>query len=369
MTPTGAQQIELNVARCRLLLAAAGILAVYLDPAEPLASRWIALMSGLFVIDFRVLLLIGTYFGYGLLVYASLRREWVTAERLVAPTLWIDILFGAIIGTLTEGVTSPSYPFFAFAVLTAGLRAGFMPAILATAASVVLYECLILISTQGSAQAYIMRPVYLAITGYLVGYLGQRHLQLQEEVRHVKVSEERHRIGRDLHDNFAQALAGINLRLESCRRQLQADHPAADVLAELTELQDSVKREFDDLRAYTHSLAGLEGQPALALTEPATRLSLSVDLSGSLDLVDHILQIAREGIRNVCRHAGAKTAKIDVRAEHSQVCVSIEDDGLGFQGDAPPWSIASRVKEIGGQVRIVDHPGHGAHLLITVPQS
>jgi signal transduction histidine kinase len=214
-----------------------------------------------------------------------------------------------------------------------------------------------------------MRPVYLAITGYLVGTLGQQHLDLQEEMCGIEVNEERHRIARDLHDNFAQALAAINLRLEGCRRQLQADQCVADVLAELTELQDSVKREFDDLRAYTRSLAGLEDRPVFALTEPATRLCVSIDLSGSLDLVDHILQIAREGISNVCRHASAKTAKIDIRAEQSQVRVRIEDDGLGFQGDAPPWSIASRVNEIGGRIQIVAHPGHGAHLLITVPHS
>jgi len=233
----------------------------------------------------------------------------------------------------------------------------------------VLYECLILISTQGSSDVYIMRPLYLAITGYLVGYLGQQHFELQEEMRHLEVSEERHRIARDLHDNFAQALAGINLRLEGCRRQLQGNRAAADVLVELTDLQDSVTREFDDLRAYTRSLAGLEGSRVSASAERATRLCLSVELSGSLDLVDHILQIVREGVSNVNRHAGATTAKIDIRAEDSQVRVRIEDDGLGFQGDTPPWSIASRVKEIGGQIQIVAHQGHGAHLLITVPHS
>jgi len=31
-----------------------------------------------------------------------------------------------------------------------------------------------------------MRPVYLGITGYLVGYLGQQRLELQEQMRQLE---------------------------------------------------------------------------------------------------------------------------------------------------------------------------------------
>jgi len=252
-------------------------------------------------------------------------------------------------------------------VVAAGLRAGLRQAIWVTAASAGLYICLIVLSARGGADVYIMRPVYLAITGYLVGSLGQQRLDLQEEMRQLEVTEQRHRIARDLHDNFAQALAGINLRLEGCRKQLRAN-PAAEMLTELTELQASVQRESEDLRTYTRSLAGLEAQSTMGDGAMPTRLWVSADLSGSFDLVDHILQIAREGISNVRRHARARTAKIEIRTDQSQVHVSIEDDGVGFQVDATPWSIASRVREIGGRIQIVAAEGRGAHLLITVPQ-
>ena len=76
-----------------------------------------------------------------------------------------------------------------------------------------------------------MRPVYLAITGYLVGYLGQQRLDLQEEMRQFEIVEQRHRIARDLHDNFAQALAGINLRLEKLPAR-NWSRPAENVLSD-----------------------------------------------------------------------------------------------------------------------------------------
>jgi signal transduction histidine kinase len=367
MTATGVQQMEQNIARCRLVLSLAAIVAMYVDPAEPLLARWIPLVSGPFVMDFRLLAVMGLHLGYSVLVYVSLWRESLSPERIAAQTMWVDVLFGAVIGTFTEGATSPAYLFFAFAVVAAGLRAGLRQAMWLTAASAGLYVCLIVISARSGAEVYIMRPVYLAITGYLVGSLGQQRLELQEEMRQLEVTEQRHRIARDLHDNFAQALAGIDLRLEGCRRQLRAN-PAAEMLTELTDLQASVKRESEDLRTYTRSLAGLEMHPSTGDATTPTRLWVRADLSGSLDLVDHILQIAREGISNVRRHARARTAKIEIRTEQSQVHVSIEDDGVGFQVDATPWSIASRVREIGGRIQIVAAEGRGAHLLITVPQ-
>src|SRR5947207_781227 len=72
----------------------------------------------------------------------------------------------------------------------------------------------------GRLDLFIRRPVYLAITGYLVSYLGQQRQQLEERMRVLEASAERMRIGRDLHDGYAQALAGVTLRLEATRRLL-----------------------------------------------------------------------------------------------------------------------------------------------------
>jgi signal transduction histidine kinase len=232
MTTNGVPQLEQNIARCRMILSLAAIAAVYIDPAEPLLSRWIPLVSGAFVMDFRLAAVMLAHITYSVTVYLVLRQGWVAPRDIVRRTVWIDVVFGAAIGILTEGVTSPAYPFFAFAVLAAGLRAGLRQAMAVTAASVVVYEVLILISTGGGAEVYIMRPVYLAITGYLVGYLGQQWLDAQDEMRQFEIVEQRHRIARDLHDNFSQALAGNNLRLESCRLKLDAD-PAVNVLSDL----------------------------------------------------------------------------------------------------------------------------------------
>src|SRR3569832_2526114 len=177
-----------------------------------------------------------------------------------------------------------------------------------TIASVAMYLALIVVSSEDSLNFYIMRPVYLAIVGYLVGYLGQQRIELQAEIHELEAAEQRHRIARDLHDGFAQALAGFNLRIEGCRRRLQAG--ATDsVMRELTELQSSVKGEYDDLRVYMQALAGVAPSAAPLVTR-GTKFSLHIDVDGTIDLVDHVLQIAREGLSNVRRHADAASAHI-----------------------------------------------------------
>jgi len=364
---TGLQQMETNIARCRVVLSVAAILVVYIDPETPLLARWIPFVSGRFTMDPRLVIVMAMHLTYSVVMYVGLGQR-VIPVHVAALTTWVDMIFGVAIATMTEGVTGPGYPFFAFAVVSSGLRGGLRQAMWVTTVSLAVYTVLILISVRGGADVYIMRPVYLAITGYLLGYLGQQRLELQEQMRQLEVAEQRHRIARDLHDGYAQALAGINLRLESSRRLLRAN-AAAEALSDLTELQESVKREFDDLRRYARSLAGVEVTASPGEDHGKTHLSLRADVSGSLGLIEHVLGIAREGVSNVRRHARASTARIDIRGDGLGILIDIKDDGVGFDGDATPWSIASRVREIGGQIQIVADQPPGAHLLITLPQS
>ena len=62
-----------------------------------------------------------------------------------------------------------------------------------------------------------MRAVYLAIAGYLIGFFSQQRALFEAEVRELETRAERQSIARSLHDGYVQALAGVNLRLETCR--------------------------------------------------------------------------------------------------------------------------------------------------------
>ncbi|TMA42807.1 MAG: hypothetical protein E6J83_11235 [Deltaproteobacteria bacterium] len=76
----------------------------------------------------------------------------------------------------------------------------------------------------------------------------------------------------------------------------------------------------------------------------------------------------REAAANVRRHARARSAVIAIRAADAQVHVTVDDDGIGFANpERVPWSIASRVSEAGGTIRVA-RDGPGAHLRLTLPE-
>jgi signal transduction histidine kinase len=212
-----------------------------------------------------------------------------------------------------------------------------------------------------------MRAAYLGMTGYLVGYLGQERLTQEARLREMEANEQRQQIARSLHDGYAQALAGINLRLESCQELFRRGQQA-DAIAELGELQAGVKRESNELRSYIRSLVEREITPAPVAYHDATRVSVHADFAGPAPLVEHILSIMLEGTRNVRRHARARSAAISARTVAGELVLAIDDDGIGVPaGTDAPWSIASRVRESGGELVLEKDGQPGCHLLIQLP--
>jgi signal transduction histidine kinase len=361
------QDLDLNIARARLILAPATLLSIYIDVAKPDLSPWFHLTGGLLEIDryaFAVLLLHLVYSG-AVHVLTNLR---LMGERFVAVTATLDVAFATVVAIFTEGPTSPSYAFFAFAITAVGCREGFRATLVVTASSMSTYLMLILLSAHaGRPHYYLMRPVYLAITGYLIGFLGQQRIHFEARVRELETTEERHSIARSLHDGYIQALAAVNLRLSGCRQLLQKGD-LSSALGQLTDLQAGVAREYDEIRAYVRSLIDLEGASAPSRDPAPTLFDLQATFHARGTKAEQVLLILLEGIRNTLRHAGARAAAIRTVEANGVIHITMNDDGIGFAGiTAPPWSIASRVAELGGEMRIVEAPNAGAHLEIDLP--
>jgi len=357
--------IERNIARCRVMLSVAAFVTIYVDPTRPTLLR---LAGGPFTLDPWALAVLLSHLAYSVSIYLMVGRGR-SPSRLPTISTWADVLSGAAIALVTEGANSPYYVFFAFAVVAAGFRGGLRLAVLVTVASVALYMSLILLLRPEGVSFYIMRPVYLAITGYLVGYLGEQRLIVETRLRELEAAAQRERIARSLHDDFVQALAGVNLRLETCRALLRRGG-VEKALVELAELQAGVNREHDDLRTYIRSLVDLESPGAPRREQGRTRFSVHARFEGSLLLVEHALHIILEGARNVGHHARADSAAINVDATAERVRITIDDDGVGFPaGAAPPWSIASRAAELGGAVRLGAANRPGGHLEVDLPEA
>jgi len=357
--------IERKVARCRILLSLFAMAAIYADPVVPILLPDVRFEGATFRVGAQALTVLGAYLGYSLAVYGSLVIGLVP-RGIVAITTWADILFGALIALSTQGAASPFYVFFAFAVIGAGVRGGFRFAMIVTAVSVWLYMSLILVSGPGATQlpVLILRPAYLAIVGYLVAYLGRLRLNLEAKLAALERAKERSEIARALHDGCVQTLAGTNLTLGSCQELVKRGRDG-EAVATLEELQKNITREYDGLRTYIRELA--DHETATPSFDFDTRFAVKAEFAGAGPLVEHVLQILLEGVRNIRRHAFARSASIEARVEGPELHIQIDDDGLGFpDGAVAPWSISSRVDQIGGQLQMARDKRAGAHLNIAL---
>lgn len=206
---------------------------------------------------------------------------------------------------------------------------------------------------------------------------------------HEAQETERRRIAHEVHDDTVQAVAALNIRLQSARRLMaQGEHEKATEM--LDALADSVGDAADRLRRLLVGLdvpAQLETDLVSALRDHVTAVCagepLECTVSGALPEpppahVSRVLfRIAQEAVANVRTHAEAQHVTLTLRERDNGFLLSVRDDGLGLPTTlsvtagsrpvSPPGhlglrSMVERAESVGGwcSVRRVDaHQGGG----------
>src|SRR5262249_42252819 len=164
---------------------------------------------------------------------------------------------------------------------------------------------------------------------------------LQESQRQLAIAADRERIARELHDGVIQALSGVLLTLRAAGTV--ADQPDA-VRHRLADSVDRIDLAVKELRDYVFDLrpASLTDRH---LHEALYRLAedfqdnsgvvtaIDLDPAVTAQLAAHavdILQLAREALSNVWRHAQATTCQVSLRLVDGAAVLEIDDDGRGF---------------------------------------
>ncbi len=168
--------------------------------------------------------------------------------------------------------------------------------------------------------------------------------------RRMLLMEERAVIARELHDSLAQALSYQKIQMLRLRRQLVKSSSPPNVLSILDELKDGTNNAYAQLRELlrTFRLTLAEGDLEQALQKtldeyshrsPGIQFNLDYQLRYcSIDAHDqiHALQIVREALMNVVKHAHAHQATvICYQTEAGSLAISITDDGCGIHSNPP----------------------------------
>jgi signal transduction histidine kinase len=209
------------------------------------------------------------------------------------------------------------------------------------------------------------------------------HGRIRSQLQRLAVVEDRERIARELHDGIVQALFAVGLGLLSAE-PIATDQP---VKARLHEAVDSIDRVIADLRRYIFGLKphavsmDALGNAVMTLAsefQARTQIVTAVDIDRRLedrsgDQVAEVVQVAREALSNVARHAHATTCRVSLRYEPPDAVLEIDDDGRGFDLEAVPGhgygldNLRERAAGLGGTLELASNPGQGTTMRLTFP--
>jgi signal transduction histidine kinase len=206
--------------------------------------------------------------------------------------------------------------------------------------------------------------------------------RLYTQVRELTQLHERERIGRDLHDGIIQDIYAGTLQLED----LAEDLPDEALRERLLGVADHFSGVIRDVRTYITGLRARELEGRL-LSEGLVALVQEINERGDLratatvdgvpyrlpdETANTLLQITREALSNVVKHAAATQAQVRLAYGAKGVTLTVVDDGRGFDPEEV-WgaehrglrNLRTRTAEAGGMLSIQSGLSCGAHRSVT----
>lgn len=219
--------------------------------------------------------------------------------------------------------------------------------------------------------------------------LRQSHQSLRRLSAHLNTvrEEERRHIARDIHDELGASLTALQLEMNWLRQRLGDDAMMRDKLDGMLEIgshaMQAVRRILNDLRPGVLDHLGLWAALETLLLDFQKRSGLDCHYRCTpeiercrlgRDAEIALYRIVQEVLTNVSRHARATQVRLEARADHRDLLLSIADDGLGMQVPQQPTSFGllgmrERTLALGGTLDIDSHPGAGTRIVLRLPNA
>lgn len=207
--------------------------------------------------------------------------------------------------------------------------------------------------------------------------------RVQVELRRLEVLDERERIAKELHDGVIQSLFAVGMGLQGTVA-LARD---VEIGRRIEGAVEEIDRAIRDLRNYIFGLKpGILADRQLdqALRELGEEFSARTDVVIVVDvdegvaselasLASDVIQLTREALSNVGRHAQATTCRVSLRRTmDGSALLEIDDDGRGFDPSAPSQglglgNLAGRVASLGGDFSVESIAGEGTTIKAKIP--
>lgn len=208
---------------------------------------------------------------------------------------------------------------------------------------------------------------------------------LSHQLLTVQENERRH-IARELHDEVGQILTGLKFLLD-----ISANLPAPKIKANLVKAQELVGDLMDrvdelSLNLRPAMLDDLGLLPTLLWHFERYSQQTSIEVKFNHRALEErrfapevetaAYRIVQEALTNVARYAQASEVMVQIWAREGTLALQIEDEGVGFDPDAPPLAdetssglsgMRERAALLGGELAIESTPGIGTCVTAQLP--
>jgi two-component system nitrate/nitrite sensor histidine kinase NarX len=159
----------------------------------------------------------------------------------------------------------------------------------------------------------------------------------------LALQEERTVIARELHDSLAQSLSYMKMQTSVLAKQLDRDMPRSRIDGTIDDLREGLSDAYRQLRELLTTFRLQVSDASLGSTLNAIAIEFTHKCNHPVALDDnlvsdtlspnekiHLLQIVREALSNIQRHAQASEARISLSQHQNKLQVSISDNGIGL---------------------------------------
>ncbi len=226
-----------------------------------------------------------------------------------------------------------------------------------------------------------------SLCGVLVLVCGGLLAQLLIQNKEQRLLDlERSRIARDIHDDVGTRLTKLVLQGEIAQSKLPAGSPVGsqferlcdglrEVLGAMDEVLWAVNPRHDTVANfiayichYTEEFSQNTGMQCLMDVEQDLP-----PLNFELPLRRSLLLVVKEALNNAAKHSGASELQLKIQCRNSKLLLTVADNGRGFDLNTVKkdrnglLNFSARMKEAGGECRIVTRPGEGCRVEFTIP--
>ncbi len=206
----------------------------------------------------------------------------------------------------------------------------------------------------------------------------------QRELQRLSVLDDRERIAKELHDGVIQSLFAVGMGLQGAASFAKDEELGRRIESAVGEIDRAIR----DLRNYIfglrpgiladrqlHQALHALGAEFEAKSGVVTVVDVDEETAGSLaSRAGDLVQMTREALSNVGRHAQAETCRISLRrgALEGTAVLEIDDDGVGLDPEAAGAgmglvNLQDRAASLGGDLAIESAAGTGTTVRLTIP--